>query len=1017
MTPELEQLRRYVDALARRERALLASRAALGAVVTVAVGLVAAALAARFGAGRSGTWATLVLVWGVGAWLSAVPVLRGWRAASDRLRQARLAESREPGLGGRLVAAVHHLDGARGGESPGLLSLVARRAAAATAGLPAPLVHPSRPVRRLGGVAAFAWVAAFAALCLAPGGPLGLFGFLARSGAAEAAVDATVAVDGEAARVGDIVLRYVYPDHTGLEPVVVPNSTGDAHGPPGTTVEVLVRSAEPVRSAHLVAYEGEPVVAEVIDAREIRSSFVIGGEPGAWRLVLQGRDAPTSTRDFTITPEPDLPPDVQLLADEEEPISIPIDGSKILSWTARDDYGVQRVTWEVDGVERPLALRVPERATAALDGALELSAATLGVPPGVVVAVVVVAWDNDGVAGSKAGRSSPVRVVIGDEVIQDRREEERRAALLDALLTVLADHLEDPWPPGRTAGDLARWGETVAARYRPIEEIVDEFWPDMPSWSTDAELVDTVLASARELVRYTQVSFVPGSPEQPSSGAFLVTAELRDAAVVAVEDAIVVLDALRRADAWTDVSQSLSDASEAARRLEQALESPNVDPQDLLTQMEVLEALLQDIQRDAAQLEQSPLRELLNQRTSELQSLLEEARDALARGDLEEARELLSRLARAIEQMQQSVEDEIRRLDSEDSDAMGEARDLRQELADLEAEQREIQAETAAQRERTDGESARRAEELWRRADALATELSERAGRYEDGVSDAQRSFNERERAAALEAAVTQLRQAVTARDLEGAGAEAQSSREGIGGSRMSYEREARVRGGALPGPGRPELDEMDTGLTALERLLQQLRQAESQSAPNPAMSQLAERQRALEERLRAAEGQAREIGQSMPVPMRGLDEAMQGAGQQMGRARQSLERGQGMSAEGSEGMAAERLAEAQRALDDAMQRARQASSARRPGRPGGEQEGEGEGEGEGGQEPGRRGQDGDDRGPGETSDGRRVAIPSPEEFQTPEAYRQALLEGMEGDVPEEYRALKRRYFEELVSP
>ena len=44
------------------------------------------------------------------------------------------------------------------------------------------------------------------------------------------------------------------------------------------------------------------------------------------------------------------------------------------------------------------------------------------------------------------------------------------------------------------------------------------------------------------------------------------------------------------------------------------------------------------------------------------------------------------------------------------------------------------------------------------------------------------------------------------------------------------------------------------------------------------------------------------------------------------------------------------------------------------------------------------------------------VEIPGREEFQTPEEYRRALLEGAEGEVPEEYRAMKRRYFEELVS-
>ena len=35
--------------------------------------------------------------------------------------------------------------------------------------------------------------------------------------------------------------------------------------------------------------------------------------------------------------------------------------------------------------------------------------------------------------------------------------------------------------------------------------------------------------------------------------------------------------------------------------------------------------------------------------------------------------------------------------------------------------------------------------------------------------------------------------------------------------------------------------------------------------------------------------------------------------------------------------------------------------------------------------------------------------------FQTLEEYRRALLEGMQADVPEEYRSLNQRYFEELV--
>ena len=41
--------------------------------------------------------------------------------------------------------------------------------------------------------------------------------------------------------------------------------------------------------------------------------------------------------------------------------------------------------------------------------------------------------------------------------------------------------------------------------------------------------------------------------------------------------------------------------------------------------------------------------------------------------------------------------------------------------------------------------------------------------------------------------------------------------------------------------------------------------------------------------------------------------------------------------------------------------------------------------------------------------------LPPPEEFQSPEEYRRALIEGMQADVPDEFRSLKKRYYEELV--
>ena len=67
------------------------------------------------------------------------------------------------------------------------------------------------------------------------------------------------------------------------------------------------------------------------------------------------------------------------------------------------------------------------------------------------------------------------------------------------------------------------------------------------------------------------------------------------------------------------------------------------------------------------------------------------------------------------------------------------------------------------------------------------------------------------------------------------------------------------------------------------------------------------------------------------------------------------------------------------------------------------------------GEQQGQGGEGDKSEGEGADQERQSIEIPAPEEFQTPEAYRRALLEGMSGDVPDEYEALKRRYYEDLV--
>ena len=60
-----------------------------------------------------------------------------------------------------------------------------------------------------------------------------------------------------------------------------------------------------------------------------------------------------------------------------------------------------------------------------------------------------------------------------------------------------------------------------------------------------------------------------------------------------------------------------------------------------------------------------------------------------------------------------------------------------------------------------------------------------------------------------------------------------------------------------------------------------------------------------------------------------------------------------------------------------------------------------------------KRAESGDE--PGDSPSTVEPEIPAPELFKTAEDYRRALLEGMAGEVPEEFQALKKRFYEDLV--
>lgn len=1004
MSDDLQRIRRFVGRLVQRERALLLWRTGLQALLLVA-GLVAlAVLAATLGWDRPQTAFLLVLLAGIGGWAAVFwPLRASWASAGDPVRQAARVEELAPELRGRLLTAVERIDGPRGEESPAMLALVAHRAAQTLARVRIKAVHPGGFVAKLGALVVVSYAAVAILTLLTPGGPGGVLRWWAAGTRAEAAVAGlTVAKAEDFARVGDLVIRYTYPSYTGLDPKEIPNSTGDVSGPPGTVVEVTARTGEPVEAAGLVAYDErlEAVVTE--DGRQLSGRFSIQPEEGTYQLVLYRGGEPERSREFTVAVEADLPPDVMVDASSEV-IEIPVDGGFALDWRARDDYGVSRVKLQVSGNLQDESLFVSDRRQAEAFGRIQTTPRRLGLKAGDEAELVVVAWDNDTVSGAKTGASRAIRLVVLGARGEDARIARREQELIEILVPILAAHLTDPWPPGDTSDAMARWGEQVARRYEPLHDAVARLWQGMSTDTYDAAVIKQVVETGNQLVRYTQVAYTPGATEQPDDASFGATAGLRDVAVVAVEDALLALIRMREARALREVAEHARDLANAAKELEQLLSEDDPDVQEMLARLDMLERMFARLQERAAKLSEGGLQEYLNQRQSEIQRLMEEVRAAIAAGDLERARELMERLQRQIAEMAEGIDQELQRRVSEGDQLGQQIQEFRDRLNALEQEQRQLQAEVQELRERTDDRASEEASKLWARLDGLAREVVEQGTAYESALKDAGDGpatflFNEKQRArSALEDSET-LRDAIGARDLRGARTAVIDADNGWLYTLRAAETR-RARGGEGPAPR--SVDGIREKIRQIERLLDQLDQV-SQSL-DPATRQrareLEQRQRQMQQEMEEARKEGRQLQQQLPVRPEGMQEALEDAGRRMEQASEDLGQGQPMQAEGSQGMAAERLREAQEALDQAMEQMAQQQRQMQ----------------QGGQEQGQQ-----QRSEGEGSSNQSdpfsiVEIPGREEFRTPEEYRRALLEGMEGDVPEEFRALKKRYYEELV--
>jgi hypothetical protein len=1020
MSNEARRLRAYVDALVMRERRLLTWGAALRGVTLLGVGALVAVLAVALGWDRARAVLVEVLAVGLGglAWV-AWPLARGWSAAGSSVAQAQRVEALEPSLAGWMVIPVDALDGLMPGESPESVGWVTVRAVAAAERHPPAEVHPAHSVLRWLGGAAASWLVALVSAAAIPGGSAAVLSWWLGGGEAAAAEAGAVAAAGLApARVGDLTLRYVYPDYTGLAPYEVVNSTGEARAVPGTRVEVVARSASAVDRAALAAYD-ETLDASVTDGRSLSGAFTVRAEEGAWRVMTWEGGELRASRDFPIHPTADLPPEVVLQADAPT-IEVPIDGWIDLPWLARDDFGVARVVLEVDGKESARPLKVASERQAEVSGDLRRRPVDLGMREGGTYTLVVAAWDNDEISGSKVGRSQAVRLVVLGEDGVSRVSQAERQALLDLLVDLLGDHLEEPFPPGRSGSEFAKWGEALHERYRPVADFVEGFRNRRGQLVQDFAPVGLALDAGRTLIRYTQVTFVPDGADDAHTDAVAAVTGFRDEAVVTVEEAVLQLDRLLRAAAYRQVQEAIAELRRRAEEVDAALG----DPAETALALVEVEAYLETLGDVAAQLPEGGLQDLITTRSQEARSIAQEARSRLGEGKPDEGRRLAERASQRLKELASAIGDELERRKEEQGKQKGEAKKLMEALEDLARRQDELAAQVQALQEATGADRAARLMALWQQLREATGKVDAGLARYQEDLKRSGRLFNETELVGWAKSEAENASRAVEFQDLAGAAFAA------VEMDRLWRQYASRfdqlARRGLAPGaPGVTEIGGVGRDMVKLLELLEVARRTDEGVDASTASSLRGMRspELGLESELQGLKQDAARMAQEMPVRPRGMQQSLDKADERMVQAADELQAARALQAQGSQQAASQHIRDAIRSLSEAMAAAARAAAEERgeggQGGQGGEEDGEsegGEGDEDGEADGGDQQADGDggDRG----ADGMRqddFDLPQPEEFRTPEAWRRALVEGMSGEVPEEYRALKARYYEELV--
>jgi len=704
---EIEKTRKKRAGVARRRIAFIAISAAVAALA-----LAAFALPAIEGPARLVLRAIIlaVLFGAIPAAIVAAIIKReGIEAAALAIERA------NPHLNNRLINSVQLMrarsePGPRGAFSHAFLDKHLEATARAVEAVDFQAAAPARPAKLPAAVCAALLVAFAIGYLVSP----------QRSGQGVAGIFTEPwSTPGQAAdmvamplTLGDFTIHYRFPAYSGIEPLVVPNSSGDLAGLKGASVIIETRSLERLDSAWLVTKRGDRYMMDVTDGHghDLKVEIVLDRPD---QYSIEGMDVNDAKRADPkwrrILVDEDLPPAITMLTPAGD-VEVAAEGVLEISYQSSDDFGVSRVelVYSLDGEEKRLKpLATSKRGKKIMNGEYKWTIADMDFEPGARIPFFLEAVDNDEVSGGNVGRSE-TRLL---EIFSARKLHQKLLARQDQLLDMMVDHLAQVLmaPPVKEDSPIEEIKKTESGLLDTLAGLIDftaMLHIDMLEDEYADELALEALEDMERRYRLSQDGrqTLIGQPRMTRAARARLSA-LRDEFRFDLENDILFLDKLIKKQRIDDLLAEADDLYKAQAELADLLEQfkRTGDPallDALRKAMARLERAWADLMARMAEMRKDMPEEFINadafkgETASGLSDEMEKLRKALADGDMEAVLEMAEQFLSMMDKWMSSLEDSAGGYkDMLSKELMDRMRDIKERIDEMVEREQDIETE------------------------------------------------------------------------------------------------------------------------------------------------------------------------------------------------------------------------------------------------------------------------------------------------------------------------------------